>query len=307
MASPLYRAPEDARCGDSFAETIEVRYPYGSTDDFVQELPRIWHMIPDIGRPFESLEERVASAIEDTTVVLDAYRESGEVDANNYEVLDEILDIAAEYLAFCVALREEWEDRQLVFRGSEGIIESEAVYWLKLGLRSELPETLVLCESEEPETVVKLDLPEGGFVNYECPGLGMITIYTRAWDQYRETIEKAARQARCAQEGLYTLVAYNVNRRLAEGAAPQPPDPGRVIGVPPARLPTVSLPPAGLPAPDIPPIPPPPPEEPGWSTGKKAAVAALVVGGLAGAYWLATRAGDRRPARVTNWKYPEVA
>lgn len=308
LASPLYDAPEGSRCGDTFAETVEVRNPYRGIDEFAQELPRIWHMVPNITRPSTSLEDRIGSAIEDTTVVLDAYRESGEVDENNYEALDEILDTAAEYLAYCRAVRKEWTERSLVYRGSGDVDEDEARSWLRLSLNAELPDVLRQCESPQqaPGYVVRLDFSFGGYVEYECPGLGVATLYRGAWDQYLDTIEKAARQARCAQEGLYSLVAYRVNRRLAEA---RPPSPGRVLRAPaptPLGPPRPPIPPAGIPGSQPPMVPPPPPTEPGWSTGKKVALGAIVVGGLVGVGWLVNRMTEPRKIRVTNWNYPEA-
>lgn len=296
LESPLYGAPDGARCGDTFMEDIDVRRPYGETDVFVRPVPRLWHMVLDISRAFPSLEQRIADGISETTTELDAYGRSREVDQANFDAIDEILDLASEYLDYSSDLREHWKDPVLEYVDSGGIDAAEARSWLILPLMAEAPPALVLCREKPPEEVVRLELPEGAWVDFRCPGLGIAAIYAEDWDRYKETLVKAAQQARCGQEALYSLVAYNVNRRKAEEGPvgpPRPVKPGEILEAPPPK-PTV-------PPPVVPttPILPPPPE-PGWSTGKKVAVAAVAIGVAGGIFWLMTRTKEPRSARAAG-------
>lgn len=290
-------------CGDTFDQTIEVRYPVGAADVFVRQLPRIWPMKRDIAHAYSSLEDDIAKGIESATLDLDAYLSTNDVDQTNFDAIDAILDAASTYLEFCTALRQEWADRQLEYVDSGGIDEQRARSWLTLGLHAETPATLTACEGAEPDTVMRLDLPEGGWVEYRCPGLGFTTLYEQAWARYKDTLTKAAKQTRCAQEGLYSLVAYNVNRKQGEVGPPKPePSPtpeGTLRPAPPKK-------PVFTPAPIPSPTPPAPEAEAVWPTWKKVAVGAVVVGAVAGIYALVARSAKKpEAARVTNWTYPE--
>lgn len=300
--SPLYQAQEGSKCGDTFDRDIEVRYPYGAADIFVRDLPRLWHLKLDISRPYPALEEKIAQGIESATLDLDAYSSTGDVDQSNFDAIDALLDTASAYLDYCIALREEWEDKRLAFVSSQGVPEDEAREWLTLGLSADLPATLVGCEGVDPDGVVRMDIPNGS-VDYACPGIGFSAIYREAWTHYKDTILKAAKQTRCAQEGLYALVAYNVNRKQGEVGPPRPQTPGGTIAPAPSKPPVAT--PQPLPGPQSPTEPE---QAAGWSTGKMVAVGALVAGAAAGIYWLVTRSPrQQEPARVANWTYPEEA
>lgn len=293
LASPLYGATEGAPCGGTFTADIEVRYPYGETDVFVRELPRLWHMVLDISRAFPELEQRIAEGIAEATTDLDKYDALGDVDRANFEAIDEILDRASEYLDYCIGLREYWDEQQLEYVDSGGIEEADARSWLSFALTAEEPRTLNRCWQKPGGEVVRLELPGGGWVEYRCPSPEFRATYAEDWTNYKDTLLKAALQARCAQEALYSLVAYNVNRKKAEEGPVGPPRPV----VPGERL--EAPPPSGAEPPVAPPprYPTPPTEpEPGWSTGKKVAVGVAVLGLIGGAYWLITRTKEPRSA-----------
>lgn len=302
MSSPLHGAPEGSRCGDTFTETIEVRRPYGETDIFVRQVPTVWNMALDISRAFPKLEERIGDGIAAATTDLDAYVLSGEVDQDNFHALDAILDRAAAYLSYCVELAEYWNEQSVEYVDSSGISQDEASYFLTLPLTEDGPKTFNRCWQASEGKVVRLELSDA-WIEFKCPGAALVNLYKEDWERYKDTLLKAAKQLRCAQEGLYSLVAYNVNRAHAEGGPvgpPVPPKPGETLrtGVPKAPEVPSDVP---VPSPEQP-----PPAEPGWSKNKKIAVGVAALGIVGGGLWLIIRKSPS-PVRVTNWTYPKEA
>lgn len=268
-------------------DDVQVRYPVQGFDVFRKDLPRVWHMVLDIDRTFAVLEQRIVDTITDTGAELDAYAHSGDVDPQNFEAIDIYLDRATEYVNYAIELADYWENVQLEVVDSEGVEDEAVDGWMRLYLSRDLPTTLALCNNQEPDAVVRFSPPLGGWIDFRCPGLGIASLHAQAFARYKDALQKAAMQVRCAQEGLYSLVAYNVNLRAAQGGPvgpTRPTRPGDVLRAPPPAPPPTRLPPPpGGQAPA--PAPAPAPADEGWSLGAKIAVGlgiAVVGGGL---YW----------------------
>jgi len=290
LESPLYDpAYASSNCGATYRLDVEIRYPYEGTDIFVRELPRVWNKVLDISMAFPDLEQRIEDVIAQTSSDLDAYTTSADVSESNYDTIDEILDLAAEYLDYCERLREYWADQSLEYVESEGIEERDARGWLSLPLTATEPITMQPCVGKTSGFVARLELANDAWVDFRCPANVLAETYAEDWSRYKETLAKAAKQARCAQEALYSLVAYSVNQRNAPSATepmgpPKPAEPGE----------TLKLPRRGPSIPDTPEtsqVPPelPAPVEPGWSTRKKVVVAAAGIGVLSVAAYMLTR------------------
>jgi hypothetical protein len=287
IGSPLYGASGNAMCGDTFQDDIQVHYPYGNIDQFVKALPRIWNMVLQIRRPYEELELRISDAIASTTSELDAYATSGDVDAQNYQAIDEILDKASIYVDYCAELADYWDAQSLEYIDSGDVDPQDARGWLLLSLSDELTSPMNVCWQKPPGSEATFNLPLGGWVKFACPNSETIAARGEAFENYRRTLQKAAMQARCAQEALYSLVAYNVNRRNSAGGPigpVRPRPPGSTLTAPRPR------PPGGLGRPGGPggqaPLPAPPaiPEK-GRSIAVTIAVGVGVIAVLGTTYW----------------------
>lgn len=254
LPSPLYDAPSGTICGDTFLDDIQIRYPVDGFDQYRKDLPRIWQLVLDIGRPYDSLEQRIGAAIQETTADLDA--SAGRMSGENFQAIDTLLEQAAEYADYAIELADYWSDEVLEVVDSSGVAP-EDMGWMRLYLSAETPPPLLACENAEPGQVVQFSVPTGGTIEFRCPGLGTRGSHAQAFDRYKDTLQKAAMKARCAQEALYSLLAYEENR-LAAAAGPMGPQvptrPGDVIRGPlPRRAPRPPPPPPGGPvAPTVP-------------------------------------------------------
>lgn len=275
-------------CGDTYKTGVLVRYPYGGVDEYQKPLEPLWPTQIDIDAGIEPYLD-AAEAIGDALDALEDELEAGDafLDNENLEHIHQAMGRADAYLEYAHAVENTWSTYIPVIKDMDTkghtpeAARRKGERALRWPLGAPRPGWVDACMGRTGDAV-KWDLDEDEWIQVICPG-DTATFHDRDWDRYREAIEMAAQQARCAQEIFYSLAAYHYNVEIARSPALRAP----IRTAPPETAPP-PIPPggAGVPAP-VPPSPPPVQVAPKWTPGQIALAAlgtAVVIGGGVWAY-----------------------
>lgn len=217
---PEFKSPipgQGRTCGLSYHEWIEVRAPYGDTDQHVNSLPPIYgDMLIGSQDPndFEAVldlalqpqvRESISEGIDGAREIARNYRRDGFLDNNNSAEANKMLNRAEDYLKKANRLQDFWEDA-----------------WVANDLAKGWPlETAVhpVCRGKvAPETVKTLTMgPEGATtVEVECMKREVLDDHAADRKLMVELVQAALFNARCAQEVIAAVGTYNRNKKFYE-------------------------------------------------------------------------------------------
>lgn len=217
---PDFKSPipgQGRTCGLSYHEWIEVRAPYGDTDQHVNSLPPIYGDMligSQDSNDFEAVldlalqpqvRESISEGIDGAREIARNYRRDGFLDNNNSAEANRMLNRAEDYLKKANRLQDFWEDA-----------------WVANGLANGWPlETAVhpVCRGKvDPETVKTLTMGPKGATTVEVKCMKREVVDNHAADRKLmvELVQAALFNTRCAQEVIAAVGTYNRNKKFYE-------------------------------------------------------------------------------------------
>lgn len=246
--SPLSKQNENVKgggCGQSWKHSYELVRPYGQTSNYKRWMDEFgsWDDLEKLPNP--DFIARIEDAIEVAWDDLDKFENQGVIDADDYDKIRKYLNRANNYASTATKLynfwAEEyappnlrWTDLPKSGRPPGRVIDSDDAHW---ALDNFLP-FLGKCGSgygdapamrgkagDEQKTRFKDPTVETQlfWVKFNCPSESTIDMHIADRSRYKELMEAAALNARCAQESLYTTAFYRLNKAETDlpGRAPK--------------------------------------------------------------------------------------
>ncbi len=266
-------AKGDGKCGASWNVTFDLVRPFGNTNNYSKRLKRLAKSEELQMLPSPDLIARVEDAIDDAREDLSHYRSERALSRDDRDKIDKYFDRAENYLSIAQKLDRYWAEEYMppnmrwknppkagrpIWLG--GIDLSHWPLWDDAPWRGACGFLMAKSGQE-----VAVGFPVGGLkyedVLFTCPSMETVGQHSEDKVTYGDLLTAAVRNARCAQELLYSVAFYNLNKKDA------PPVPKRTMKVVKKAqlIPGVAAAPVGvMPIPEVPPgvsvIPLPTPE-----------------------------------------------